>query len=871
VDGHLLSLGASPDDWTHFDFVLGLGANLLPCVPASPDVKVQEGSQLAGKVGKIPSMFNGRGEAHGLTEWQKRDIMPSEVAEWSHDPRLNMCVRTGPISGIYALDIDIDDERADDVHEFFGRTINCLPLPVRSRDNSAKRLLMFRMEEPCKKRKIKLDDNPRGPAIECLADGQQFVACGTHSSGVRYRWYPELPSSIPTITLEQLDSIWSILNTKYAKTPSTPAPPFVTGQATSMTSEAYATEVVTKISEEDWQTLLTALRFLLDKCSDNDLWSSIGYGLLSLQGSRPAEQLWLDFSRKAIGYEPGAAEAWWASHRGQEPRSDWRHIMNLARQRGMQRVASPDSFPPVVEEPAHEHADLIDVVPPEVQAAPGGRALIRLSEAEFSNITKQLEEVLSPYVYTQGGHLVRTSEAHSDGEIQRSADALMLVTATKGWARIRFGELCDFQKYIASQGEWRSIAPSAEHINTLLDRGGWNILRPLDAIARAPFLREDEVICDQPGYDKGSRVLYVPNIDYPAIPQTPTKQAAHEALTRLREPFSEFPWKEGASESAFLSHVLAEAARLALDHCPMYVYDAPMAGTGKSTLQEMAARIVHGAEPALRPWVADEDELRKALYACLMAGDRSIWFDNIPDGVKIRSAVLETFLTATVWKDRKLGESFTSAIPNKTVLVASGNNVTPVGALARRSIVVRLDANTDNLRERVFKIPNPRRYVMEHRAQMLVDALTIIKAYINAGGQAGMPVSLPSFESWSRLARDPLIWLGMDDPVITQLNETDDELRSMGPVFERLVANFGENTFTAGEMARVVGSLSDPNNEMSDALQQMGCLEPNNPIKIGYWLRASKDRIGGSWKLVHDGHSSQGMRWRLQRTNGDLV
>jgi hypothetical protein len=288
-------------------------------------------------------------------------------------------------------------------------------------------------------------------------------------------------------------------------------------------------------------------------------------------------------------------------------------------------------------------------------------------------------------------------------------------------------------------------------------------------------------------------------------------------------------------------------------------------------LQEMAARIVHGTEPALRPWVADEDEIRKSLYACLMAGDRSIWLDNLPDGIKIRSAILETFLTSAVWKDRKLGESTTTGIANKVVLAVSGNNVTPVAALARRSIVVRLDANTDNLRGRVFRIPNPRRYVMEHRAQLLVDALTVIKAYTAAHVDGTMPVTLPSFESWSHLARNPLLWLGMADPVVTQLNETDDEMRSIGPIFEKLIANFGERTFTAGDMARIVGSLSDENNELSDALMQMGCSEPNNPIKVGYWLRASKDKIGGGWKLVHDGHSKFGVRWRLQRTNGDLV
>src|SRR5271166_5624842 len=109
-----MSLGATIDDWNHFDIVLGLGANLLPCVPASKDVKVArlqtgEPSALEGKVGKIPSMFNKYGEAHGLTGWQKRVIAPSEVAEWRLDSRLNMCVRTGPLSNIYAFDIDIDN------------------------------------------------------------------------------------------------------------------------------------------------------------------------------------------------------------------------------------------------------------------------------------------------------------------------------------------------------------------------------------------------------------------------------------------------------------------------------------------------------------------------------------------------------------------------------------------------------------------------------------------------------------------------------------------------------------------------------------------------------------------------------------------
>jgi hypothetical protein len=58
---------------------------------------------------------------------------------------------------------------------------------------------------------------------------------------------------------------------------------------------------------------------------------------------------------------------------------------------------------------------------------------------------------------------------------------------------------------------------------------------------------------------------------------------------------------------------------------------------------------------------------------------------------------------------------------------------------------------------------------------------------------------------------------------------------------------------------------------MADALTQMGCAEPTNPTKVGYWLRGAKDKIGSGWKLVHDGHNKYGVRWKLQRLNGDLV
>ena len=76
----------------------------------------------------------------------------------------------------------------------------------------------------------------------------------------------------------------------------------------------------------------------------------------------------------------------------------------------------------------------------------------------------------------------------------------------------------------------------------------------------------------------------------------------------------------------------------------MFWYTAQYAGTGKTLLSETPALIVHGVEPAGRPWVTNNhEELRKTLLASLIAGDRSIGFDNLPNGTKARSPELCAF------------------------------------------------------------------------------------------------------------------------------------------------------------------------------------------------------------------------------------
>ena len=57
--------------------------------------------------------------------------------------------------------------------------------------------------------------------------------------------------------------------------------------------------------------------------------------------------------------------------------------------------------------------------------------------------------------------------------------------------------------------------------------------------------------------------------------------------------------------------------------------------------------------------------------------------------------------------------------------------------------------------------------IRRDRATYVRAALTILRAYIVAGRPKQKRKPLGSYEEWSRLIRDALLWLGEPDPVAT--------------------------------------------------------------------------------------------------------
>jgi hypothetical protein len=495
------------------------------------------------------------------------------------------------------------------------------------------------------------------------------------------------------------------------------------------------------------------------------------------------------------------------------------------------------------------------------------RTLVRLLPGCLHKYAAATEGLIAQEVYVRGGDLVRIGLspdlANPAGSLHITRDerqAVVLPVSAEHLRR-RLTELAQFQVYRRREKDWVDIDCPKDLAANIMGAGDWPQFKSLTAIATAPFIRPDLTICATHGYDAATGVYLRPAQAFPSIPAEPTRTEADEALSALMQAFGEFPFAEPASRAVFAANVLTAAVRVTLGTSPVFFYTAPVPATGKTLLARMPNLIATGTEPAIRPHTDESEEVRKVLYSALLAGDSALLFDNVPNGVKIRSAILCGFTTAASYADRRLGTSDSRGLPNRVVVTITGNNITPCGDLARRSLVCRLDVNAESARGRQFQIPDLMTYVMQRRPTLLTAALTIVRGYI-AAGCPHVAKPLESFEAWSRLCRDPLIWLGMADAVESQATETDDEVDALRAAFTALAAVFNGKEFMSRDVCAAVGSAAM---EMRATLSAAGCSDADDSAKVGYWLRANRDKVAAGHKLVVRPPSEGTTKWRLRR------
>ncbi|MEZ6073962.1 MAG: hypothetical protein R3C10_27700 [Pirellulales bacterium] len=112
-----------------------------------------------------------------------------------------------------------------------------------------------------------------------------------------------------------------------------------------------------------------------------------------------------------------------------------------------------------------------------------------------------------------------------------------------------------------------------------------------------------------------------------------------------------------------------------------------------------------------------------------------------------------------------MGRSEIVEMPLLTTWAATGNNVVLMADTSRRVCHIRLESRLENPEEREgFRHPHLTRWVAENRPVLLAAALTVLAAYCRAGRPDQGLKTWGSFEGWSQLVRQALVWAGQPDP-----------------------------------------------------------------------------------------------------------
>jgi len=527
------------------------------------------------------------------------------------------------------------------------------------------------------------------------------------------------------------------------------------------------------------------------------------------------------------------------------------------------------------------YADVLAALPQQAveqakQAHPG-RPTIRIGTELHTTVSEAVQAIgANVDIFQRGGQLVRvvrtenTARAPGSPSIRPVSAATLMEVLTK---------VATWERYDGRTKDWARCKPPTDVVAAVMDRGIWPGVRTLTGVVEAPCLRPDgTVLQGGGGHDAASGYMFIPNAEFPTVPDQPTKNDAVTAAARLFDVVVDFPFATEAHRSAWLAFLLTLFARPAIRGCvPLMAVDATTRGTGKGKLVSATSIIATGREVAITPCPEKDEELRKAITTLLSEGERLACLDNIASTLNYPS--LDAALTSSVWKDRVLGRTQSVEIANDMVWSVTGNNLTFEADTARRTLHIRLESPLENPEDREdFKHRNLLEHVKRNRPALVRDVLTILRAFYVAGAPKVGCKPWGSFESWTRVVANCVTWLDLPDPQTTRAELVDADVGKSALVglvvgLERLITGDGMSAKT------IIATLYTPQqgapdgyDDLREAIEHFAPSfngKPPNPQKLGYALRRAKKRVIAGRRIEALGSTGGTIRWGIQKTRGD--
>ena len=442
------------------------------------------------------------------------------------------------------------------------------------------------------------------------------------------------------------------------------------------------------------------------------------------------------------------------------------------------------------------------------------RIPIAVNEAE-QVLVEHAEELR---IFQRGGDPIRiviVRNPFTAGHVGFPVGTALLDSINTTQMQEHLDRLIHFQR-LNRKGEPVGVDCPAKVASFYLGRRGDHHLPYLTGTISAPILRLDGTVFRTAGYDKETGLYLLGEGDWPEIPDEPSRDDALEAADVLLEPFSQFPFvgstddTENENVSVLLAMILTAVERRILPCAPGFAITAPEAGTGKSLLASSACIIATGVDPPATEIGGDEEEIRKAVTAVLWHGAPCVRFDN-REGA-ITSSALCIALTEPSFQARVLGESRMVTLPTNVMVSITGNNLVIEGDLTPRFLMCSLDAAIEHPEERSFRIQNLRQYLIEHRRELAIAAVTILRAFHVAGRPRADVKPYGRFTEWDQLIRDALLWLGFADPALTvdTVRQADEDRNATVALLSEIYDTFQVNEFTVPQLCKLIGGDQQP-------------------------------------------------------------
>lgn len=451
--------------------------------------------------------------------------------------------------------------------------------------------------------------------------------------------------------------------------------------------------------------------------------------------------------------------------------------------------------------------------------------------------------------------------------------------------------------------ERKAAMPQQQWTRNILNQSSYRDLPKLRGVRNAPVLLPNGRLVQQAGFDRESGYF----INMPAdlmtpVAEQPSRADAIAAREHIYEHiFSGFSYaNEGSAANSFAYFLTPAGREYHTGLVPLGLFEAPVAGSGKSLEVKKTIATYHGYVPSSigNDTLRDEAELRKTLLTLVKDGAQFLFADDITG--LVGNGELQRFLTMEHFSGRILGVNEFVSGPNMTTPMLTSNNAILSGDMWRRVAAIRLNTGMAKPSERpssMFKHPELDKWLMgnytergmrhynePNRGLFLHDIYTIWEAWLAAGcPQASHVRNMANYEQWCatmaallEFVEFPGFLANQDDVVNTMWSE-DREWTAFFIEFERV---FGlnmpvtSNAITIAlrdEYSDDIIKRFDPNAVPGAFTPRGTTLDKLTAVRVTNTLDLKRDRPVGGYVLVRreDSHTKIAV-WTLRHADAAL-